>query len=459
MKNRLIEFIVDYLQRINWPKSNQVSLDRENTFRIGLDTVGAYRGNPEDLIGAINLFVSTDVLSYALAGSAVVMCSASYLSGDTYDFDGLQKAMDLIRKARQLLPNRPEIEWIEPNILICKKEYQSARMILDQLHKVHPSHTLLNEVEMYYWSKFNPTISENWFWKALESPVSDRRRINLYNSMAGNFLEGKMPDRALDLYHQIVQLDPEDPWLWHNMSIIYLNRSQFGEAYECNRRALSLMEFGAARQVGELIREQLSKSTIIEESRENLEKDPEHAEVYLWKMVDGYMNTRQFGEAIQTLTRIIKLNPKDASAYNHRGNVFSILGQLDNSISDFGMAIKLQPKSMYYYNRGNSYYDKRDFKRAIDDYSYAIKLEPANPDLYLNRGNAYKAMRQSQKAISDYSESLKIQPKSSLPHVNLGILYASLGEKARAKKEFELVLAITDDPNLRQDIKRRLELL
>ena len=65
------------------------------------------------------------------------------------------------------------------------------------------------------------------------------------------------------------------------------------------------------------------------------------------------------------------------------------LDLLDESISDFTHAIKLNPNlSKYYVARGQSYsskyntkYKTSDLKKAIDDYEKALELNPNNRDI------------------------------------------------------------------------------
>jgi tetratricopeptide (TPR) repeat protein len=64
-------------------------------------------------------------------------------------------------------------------------------------------------------------------------------------------------------------------------------------------------------------------------------------------------------------------------------------GDLDSAIADYDQAIALDPKDAIAYNgRGNVYYDRKDYDGAIADYVQAIMLDPKLALAYNGRGNA-----------------------------------------------------------------------
>jgi len=79
--------------------------------------------------------------------------------------------------------------------------------------------------------------------------------------------------------------------------------------------------------------------------------------------------------AIADLTRAIKLNPKYAKAYNHRGVVWSCKGDYDKAIADYTKAIEINPSdALFYNNRGFAWDKKGDQDKAKADYAKAKEL-------------------------------------------------------------------------------------
>jgi tetratricopeptide (TPR) repeat protein len=67
----------------------------------------------------------------------------------------------------------------------------------------------------------------------------------------------------------------------------------------------------------------------------------------------------------------IRLDPKEATAYNNRGSCYGAKGAYDKAIADFSEAIRLDPKyARAYSNRAQAY-------RALGDEAHAANDERA----------------------------------------------------------------------------------
>ena len=115
--------------------------------------------------------------------------------------------------------------------------------------------------------------------------------------------------------------------------------------------------------------------------------------------------------AIADYSEAIRLNPKDAVAFNNRGNLWKDKRDLDRAFADYNEAIRLNPKySMAYNNRGLAWNAKRDLDRAISDYDEAIRLDPKYAPAYNNRGIAWKDKGQlDARSLTMMSQSVSIQ--------------------------------------------------
>jgi tetratricopeptide (TPR) repeat protein len=146
----------------------------------------------------------------------------------------------------------------------------------------------------------------------------------------------------------------------------------------------------------------------------------------------SYTHKGEFNKAIAEFSEAIRLNPSLSSAYCdradcylHRGdsrNKIDILGRLgtprpgsesdyvhkddyDKAIADYSQAIRLDPKNaLAYSHRGWAHHGKREYDKAIADYTEAIRLDTEShfaANIYSFRAGAYRAWGKEAEAVSD----------------------------------------------------------
>jgi tetratricopeptide (TPR) repeat protein len=88
-----------------------------------------------------------------------------------------------------------------------------------------------------------------------------------------------------------------------------------------------------------------------------------------------YMQQGNYEDAITYYTKALKVNPKDAIAYNNRGLAWGKKGDYDNAIADFTKSVEIDPQfADAYKNRGIVYYNKGDYNRTCSDFQKSCEL-------------------------------------------------------------------------------------
>ena len=106
-----------------------------------------------------------------------------------------------------------------------------------------------------------------------------------------------------------------------------------------------------------------------------------------------------------------------ADAYYARGNAFYGKGKWDNAITDYTVAIRIDPKYTWaYYGRGVAHFAKGEMDLAIADHSEAIRLDPQFAWAYCNRGNAWR------RATLRHSDCRLRQGHRTRCEIRLGVL-------------------------------------
>lgn len=139
-------------------------------------------------------------------------------------------------------------------------------------------------------------------------------------------------------------------------------------------------------------------------------------------------------DAITLYTEAIKINEYNEVAYNLRGNIYNIqsMSQKDipiaedkrrQSINDLDKSIRLNNNyASAFSNRGFVYLNVKLFGQAIKDFNRAIQLEPNEAQNYVYRAQCNRSTDKNL-AISDFNKAVELAPKNSYVYVARGNFY------------------------------------
>ena len=129
-------------------------------------------------------------------------------------------------------------------------------------------------------------------------------------------------------------------------------------------------------------------------------------------------------KAIQACTVMLKVDPRTASIYAHRGSAYITKQDYDSAIRDLGEAIRLDPRqpSFVYSLRGVAYQNKGENDQAIADFSEAIRLDPTMVQNYSFRGQVYRDKEANDLALADFNKAMTIEGSAQL-YLDRGTVY------------------------------------
>jgi tetratricopeptide (TPR) repeat protein len=107
-------------------------------------------------------------------------------------------------------------------------------------------------------------------------------------------------------------------------------------------------------------------------------------------------------------------------------------------------------------NRGNAYQNKYNLDQAISDFTKAIKLNPHNANAYLNRGNAYQNKGNPGQAISDFTKAIELNPNDGQIYRTRAFLYFSRREYTRTWEDVHKAEAMgcSFDPGFVKELRK-----
>jgi type IV pilus assembly protein PilF len=85
-----------------------------------------------------------------------------------------------------------------------------------------------------------------------------------------------------------------------------------------------------------------------------------------------------------------------------------------------------------YNNLGLAYYNKGELQKALDKYRHAIRLFPSYSLCYRNMGIAYEATNKWDLAIDAYEKAIFYAPEYAAAYLSLGTLYLKLHQNKKA---------------------------
>jgi len=134
---------------------------------------------------------------------------------------------------------------------------------------------------------------------------------------------------------------------------------------------------------------------------------------------------------------------KKAEAYFTRGNIWSGLGRYSQAISDYNIAIVIDPKYSAAYNeRGSAKINLGHQAEGVADYDQAISIDPNFSKAYGNKGIAKLRFGHNVEAISAFNKAIAIDSKDASVYTNRGVAKFNLHKYVEAILDLDQAIAI-----------------
>lgn len=146
--------------------------------------------------------------------------------------------------------------------------------------------------------------------------------------------------------------------------------------------------------------------------------------------------------ALELIDRAIRVNPISPFYYS-LGNVFHVLGRLDEAVESFRKALKLTPEAVdVHLNLANTLRMQGKLDEAAESFRKALKLAPDRADAHFSLGNTLKAQGKLSEAIESLRSTLKLNPDHAEAYNNLGSVFQALGKRDEAVESFRKALLL-----------------
>lgn len=262
MGKKLVKQLLSGLSKMALPKTLEATAQGLQAYKIGLDTVDSFKGDPKTLVDALGTFRSGKSRPFVCAGIAYTLVAASREPDGSFYPDGLDAAMEWVEKAQETEPDILLINMIEALVYIYDGRFEDAALVLGYLREQDAANYYLHVAEMILAQRRGDIEKAGlWHEQAAKSAVNAPQRLRLQAQMGDFYLEHGVFDRALVMFKEAVHFDKKNYRLWHKIGVVFFKMEEYEEAQRYNQRVLKMNDYGPARQLEAAIKQQLTSDT------------------------------------------------------------------------------------------------------------------------------------------------------------------------------------------------------
>jgi len=207
-----------------------------------------------------------------------------------------------------------------------------------------------------------------------------------------------------------------------------------------------------------LIDQQLQPAFV--EFQKAVEKNPDDRDTH-YALAHVYFLQQNFSEAERELKRVLKIDDRDAKAWNYLGMVYDAQGRTDLALQQFDHALSLPQYAtpeFAHYNKGRVYLKKGLTDDALQAFILAVRINPKQPyalaayeagRLYLDRGDV-------KEAIEVFRLAPQQVPNAPEAHLYLAKAYARGGMNKDARESYQKVIELAPDSRWAEEARTQM---
>jgi len=148
-------------------------------------------------------------------------------------------------------------------------------------------------------------------------------------------------------------------------------------------------------------------------------------------------------DAISEYLTALRLNPYNPDAHNNIGNAYSAMGYISDAVMEYKEALRLRPDFAEAHNNlGLAYYSLGNLDSSLIQFKEALKIRPDFADAYTNLGIVYGSKGMTAEAVNEFKEALRFKPGHIEANYNLGVAYSLQGDLEEAIRAFKIVIRL-----------------
>lgn len=130
----------------------------------------------------------------------------------------------------------------------------------------------------------------------------------------------------------------------------------------------------------------------------------------LWEIAHQGMKDNKLLRAEKALLTILKIDDKNAAAYNRLGILYAKQKEFKNAIDCFEIASSIEKSPSSYHNLGLIYYETGDYTKASIAFEEALNLEDSMAARHIAYAKVQEKLGNNKKMIAELEKASDLEP-------------------------------------------------
>lgn len=130
----------------------------------------------------------------------------------------------------------------------------------------------------------------------------------------------------------------------------------------------------------------------------------------LWQVAQIGMKEKKYLRAEKALLTILKLDQKNAAAYNRLGILYSRQKEYKDAIECFEIASSIEPTASSLHNLGLIYYETENYPKAALAFETALKMEDGLAARYIAYAKVQEKLENPEDVVTALLKAVELEP-------------------------------------------------
>lgn len=238
-----------------------------------------------------------------------------------------------------------------------------------------------------------------------------------------------------------IESDPKNPEFWASRAKAFYERDAYDEAIGDMSAAMKLDSINVdyhhllADIFIDYYKSRLALNTMLRAEALH----PNHIPTLL-KLAELQLILEMQKESMQSVEKVLMLDPENADAYILLGLNFKEIGDTSMAVGSFKKAVNYEPEKISAWINMGQLQAARNVAQAEQYFNTAIRLDSLNTNTWLCKADYHWEKGNREKALETYKKIIEIDHRLPDAYYNSGLVYLEMDSLEQALKHFNLTV-------------------